>query len=198
MASLIIGKVMEKDFAIKWLNESGKLTQKHKLISDFLELVVIEFLRSSFKWTWIIVQQTSEYDDIKAWMDAILIWKNNLFVWIDITLWVNDDRLKGKERRGYSEQPKEFLATVWNKKYNVSKNNFYIWNQSEEQIKRIVLELEPQLIQMLWISFIDRISDHDDPKEVWINEIKEVWEEIKPDYLAWKLYKYKEKWVYLW
>lgn len=122
-------------------------------LSKLIEFAIEDLLDVLFFWSWIRVIKTSEYDDIKSWIDYIVIWKKTL-LWIDLKL-----RWSMRERDGSRTTviPIEYNIVNW-KSCRISKQ---LWLIVEGdwiiEIRREKFVVEPNLAQLFLKNYLEII-----------------------------------------
>lgn len=188
--------VLLNDRAVIVLNESGSMNNNQKLLNDLIELIILELLKSHLSDEWVHIYKTSEFDDIKSWLDYILIWKHWGKLGIDLTLSTSEASIEKKNLQT-TWLPIEFLASVEGREYIIKNGKILIKNLKWSKIKKYVLPLEPQLVQFFINEYIDQIVWYDNPEEIGSDIALDAWSMITEEYNKWGFWNIS-KWIYYW
>ncbi len=188
--------LISNDRVVQRLHGSWEMNTNQKLLSDLMEYAVLDFLQAKFKEKWIKVLKTSEYDDIKSWVDYILIGKDWQKLWVDLTFSTNEEILS-KKRSLESILPIEFLAAVEEKEYDERDWKLLLKDARDSRMKKFVLNMEPQFMQFFVSGYIDQVASYDDPDEILEDVALDSWNFAMESYQETD-FQDESSWIYRW
>lgn len=171
------------DRAVNALKKSGSLNENQKILNDLIEYAIWDLLQAMLEDQNVTVLNTSVYDDIKSWIDYILVSESGEALAIDLTLSSSEEIIDTKRNR-WSALPIEYNISVKNTPFEIRDNKVWIkWHR--ERMEKVVLPMEPFLIQKFVMEYVDQIVSFDNPEEINTTVAWEAWELASEEYGAW-------------